>query len=204
MAGLWCSSRARARSCGVSHREAHGRLKHKPPQRCGGMWLGMWDVPRGTGSVSRCSMIVLKMPRRLSWPNRAGSARYVHNNSIQPFVRTRSPTPVERCQPVVFWQWMVPTDTHGHSHSGDVGDHYVALTWSSVVDGRPDRHREVAGASCRTCAESAPQRAPTARKCTVRTTLATSAQAALLGGPFGHAEQAIRRHQDDLFGAVQR
>ena len=33
-------------------------------------------------------------------------------------------------------------------------------------------HREVAGASCRACAESAPQRASTARKCTVRTTLA--------------------------------
>ena len=33
---------------------------------------------------------------------RAGSTRNVHNNSIQPFVRTRSPTPVERFQPVVF------------------------------------------------------------------------------------------------------
>ena len=32
---------------------------------------------------------------------------------------------------------MVPTDTH--SHSGDVGHHSVALKWSSVVDGRPDR-----------------------------------------------------------------
>ena len=30
------------------------------------------------------------------------------------------------------------------------------------------------------------------------TTLTPSAQAALLGGPFGHAEQAIRHHQDDL------
>ena len=49
------------------------------------MWLGMWDVPRGTGSVSRCSMIVLKIPRRLPWPNRTGSTRNVHNNSIQPF-----------------------------------------------------------------------------------------------------------------------
>ena len=57
------------------------------------MWLGTWNVPRrGTGSVSRCSMIVLKIPRRLPWPNRAGSARYVHNNSIQPFVKTRSLT----------------------------------------------------------------------------------------------------------------
>ena len=46
---LVCSSRARARSCGVSHREAHRRFKHKPPQRRGGMWLGIWDVPRGTG-----------------------------------------------------------------------------------------------------------------------------------------------------------
>ena len=36
------------------------------------------------------------------------------------------------------------------------------------------------------------------------TTLTPSAQAALLGGPFGRAEQAIRRHQDDLLGAVQR
>ena len=35
-------------------------------------------------------------------------------------------------------------------------------------------HREVAGKSCRACAESAPQRASTARKCTVRTTLAPS------------------------------
>ena len=43
-----------------------------------------------------------KIPRRPPWPNRAGSTRYVHNNSIQPFVRTRSPTPVERCQLVVF------------------------------------------------------------------------------------------------------
>ena len=32
---------------------------------------------------------------------------------------------------------MMPTDTHGHS--GDVGGDSVALTWSSVVDGRPDR-----------------------------------------------------------------
>ena len=166
------------------------------------MRLGMWDVPRGTGSVSRCFVIVLKIPRRLIWPNRAGSTRYVHNNSIQPFVRTRSPTPVERCQPVVFWQWMVPTDTPGHS--SDVGHHSVALTWSSVVDGSQIGHREIAGASCQTCAESAPQRASTAQKCTIRTTLAPSAQAALLGGPFGRAEQAIRHHQDDLLGAVQR
>ena len=35
------------------------------------------------------------------------------------------------------------------------------------------------------------------------TTLAPSAQAALLGGPFGRVEEAIRRHQDDLLGAVQ-
>ena len=97
----------------------------------------MWDVPRGTGSVSSCSMIVLTIPRRLPWPNRAGSTRNVHNSSIQPFVRTHSLTPVERCQPVVFWQWMVSTDTHGHS--GDVGHHSVALTWPSMVDGRPDR-----------------------------------------------------------------
>ena len=65
-------------------------------------------------------------------------------------------------------------------------------------------HREVAGASWRTCAESAPQRASTARKCTVRATLAPSAQAALLGSPFGRAEQATRRHQNDLLGVVQR
>ena len=65
-------------------------------------------------------------------------------------------------------------------------------------------HRELVGASAGKCDESAPQRASTARKCTVRTTLAPSAQAALLGGPFGRAEQAIRRHQDDLLGAVQR
>ena len=65
-------------------------------------------------------------------------------------------------------------------------------------------HRELVGAIAGKCDESAPQRAPTARKCTVRTTLAPSAEAALLGGPFGHAEQAIRRRQDDLLGAVQR
>ena len=81
MAGLWCSSRARARSCGASRREAQGHLNHKPPQRRGGMWLGMWDAPRGTGSVFSCSMIVLNIPRRLRWPNRAGSTRNVHNNS---------------------------------------------------------------------------------------------------------------------------
>ena len=131
------SSSARARTCGVSRREAHGRLKHKPPQRRSEMWLGMWDVPRGMGSVLSCSMLVLTTPRRLPWPNRAGSTRNVHNNSIQPFVRTRSPTPVERCQSVVFWQWMVSTDTH--DRSGDAGDNSVTLTWSSVVDGRPDR-----------------------------------------------------------------
>ena len=100
MAGLWCSSLARARSCGVPRREAHGHLKHKPPHRRGGMWLGMWDVLRGTGSVSSCSIIVLTITRRLPWPNRAGSTRNVHDNSIQPFARTRTPTPVERCQPV--------------------------------------------------------------------------------------------------------
>ena len=81
MAGLWCSSRARARSCGASRREAQGHLNHKPPQRRGGMWLGMWDVPRGTGSVFSCSMIVLNIPRRLRWPHRADSKRNVHNNS---------------------------------------------------------------------------------------------------------------------------
>ena len=81
MAGLWCSSRARARSCGASRREAQGHLNHKPPQRRGGMWLGMWDAPRGTGSVFSCSMIVLNIPRRLRWPNRAGSKRNVDNNS---------------------------------------------------------------------------------------------------------------------------
>ena len=81
MAGRWCSSRARARSCGVSRREAQGRLKHKPPQRRGRMWLGMWDAPRGTGSVFRRSMIALNVPRRLRRPNRAGSMRNVNNNS---------------------------------------------------------------------------------------------------------------------------
>ena len=103
LAGLRCSSRARARSCGVSRREAHGRLKHKPPQRRSEMWLGMRDVPRGTGSVLSCSMVVLTTPRRLPWPNRVGSTRNFHNKSIQPFVRTRSPTPAERCQPVVVF-----------------------------------------------------------------------------------------------------
>ena len=58
-------------------------------------------------------------------------------------------------------------------------------------------HRELVGAIAGTCGVSAPPRAPTARKCTVRTTLAPSAQTALLGGPFGHAEQAIRHHQDE-------
>ena len=81
MTGLWCSSRARACSCGVSRREAQGRIKHKPPQWRGGMCLGMWDAPRGTGSVFTHSMIVLNVPRRLRWPNRAGSTRNVNNNS---------------------------------------------------------------------------------------------------------------------------
>ena len=65
-------------------------------------------------------------------------------------------------------------------------------------------HRELAGAIAGTCDESAPQRASTPRKCTVRTTLAPSAEAALLGGPFGHAEQAIRRRQDDLLDVAWR
>ena len=101
-AGLWCSSRVRARSCGVSRREVHGRLKDKPPQRRSEVWLGMWDVPRGTGLVLSCSKIVITTPRRLPWPNRVGSTRNVHNNSIQQFMRTRSPTPVERFQSVEF------------------------------------------------------------------------------------------------------
>ena len=66
-------------------------------------------------------------------------------------------------------------------------------------------HRELVGAIGRTCAVSGrPQRAPAARKCTVRTLLAPSARATLLGRPFGRVEGAIRRHQDDLLGAVQR
>ena len=48
---------------------------------------------------------------------------------------------------------MVPTDTHGHS--GDVGHRSVALTWSSVVDGRPDRpsrgRRRIVSDVCREC-----------------------------------------------------
>ena len=164
MAGLWCSSRARARSCGVSRREAHGRLRHKPPQLRGGMWLGMWDVPRGTGSFSSCSMIVLTIPRRLPWPNRAGSTRYVHNNSIQPFVRTRSRrhqwkgasrwcSDSGRCQqtPVAaaVTRVIVPWHLHGRVWSmiGQIG------------------HRELVGAIAGTFDESAPQRASTARKC---------------------------------------
>ena len=65
-------------------------------------------------------------------------------------------------------------------------------------------HRELAGAIGRTCAVSGPQRAPAARKCTVRALLAPSARETLLGRPFGRVEGAIRRHQDDLLGAVQR
>ena len=41
-------------------------------------------------------------------------------------------------------------------------------------------HRELVGAIAGKCDESAPQRASTARKCTVRTTLAPSAETALL------------------------
>ena len=52
-------------------------------------------------------------------------------------MRTCSPTPLARCQPVVSWQWMVSTDTH--DRGGYTGDRSVTLTWSSVVDGRPDR-----------------------------------------------------------------
>ena len=76
--------------------------------------------------------------------------------------------------------------------SGYVGDHSVALTWPSVGDGRPDqppsRDREVAGASCRACAESSPQREPTARKCTVRTWFAPPTEESLLGRPFGRSD----------------
>ena len=65
-------------------------------------------------------------------------------------------------------------------------------------------HRELVGAIGRTCAVSGPQRAPAARKCTVRTLLASPARTSLLGRPFGRVEGAIRHHQDDLLGAVQR
>ena len=83
--------------------EAQWRLNHKPPQWRGGMCLGVCDAPRGTWPVSSF-MITLNVPRRLRWPNRAGSARTVNYNSIQPFVRARSTMPVARFQPGVFWQ----------------------------------------------------------------------------------------------------
>ena len=52
-------------------------------------------------------------------------------------------------------------------------------------------HRELVGAIGRTCAVSGPQRAPAARKCTVRirTLLAPPARATLLGRPFGRVER---------------
>ena len=66
-------------------------------------------------------------------------------------------------------------------------------------------HRDLCRRHGRTCGVSAPQRAPTARKCTVRTTARTTGLAhPLLDRPFGRAEGAIRRRQDDLLGAVQR
>ena len=65
-------------------------------------------------------------------------------------------------------------------------------------------HRELVGAIGRTRAVSGPQRAPAARKCTVRTLLAPSSRTTLLGRPFGRVEGAIRHHPDDLLGAVQR
>ena len=65
-------------------------------------------------------------------------------------------------------------------------------------------HRELVGAIGRTCAVSGPQRALAARKCPVRTLLEPSSRTTLLGRPFGRVEGAIRHHQDDLLGAVQR
>ena len=41
-----------------------------------------------------------------------------------------------KCQPEEFWSWMVPTDTL--NRGGYMGGRCVALTWSSVADGRPD------------------------------------------------------------------
>ena len=64
-------------------------------------------------------------------------------------------------------------------------------------------HRELVGAIAGTCGVSGGQRPSTARKCTVRTLLAPPAQTTLLGRPFGRAEGAIRRHQDDLLGAYE-
>ena len=150
-------------------------------------------------------MIVLTTPRQLPWPNRAVSTRNIHNNSIQPFVRTRSPKPVERCKPVVFWQYMVPTDTHGRS--GDVGNNNVTLTWSSVVDGRPDRpsrgRRRIVPDVCRECSSKSIHCSKVHSSYHPRT-IGLGSFTYLLGGPFERAEQAIRHHQDDHLEAVQR
>ena len=81
MAGLWCSSRARSFVWCVSPRGAGAFKTQATAQRRGGMCLGMWDAPRGTGSVFTRPMIVLDVPRRLRWPSRAGSTRNANNNS---------------------------------------------------------------------------------------------------------------------------
>ena len=65
-------------------------------------------------------------------------------------------------------------------------------------------HRELVGAIGRTCAVSGPQRAPAARKRTVRALLAPSSRTTLLSRPFGRVEGAIQHHQDGLLGAGQR
>ena len=97
-----CSSRVASRSFDVACGEAKGRLKHKPPQRRGVVCLGLCDVPGGTGSISSRSVVILKVPRGLRWPNSAGSTSNIDNNSTQPFVSTRSTTSVVRCRQEAF------------------------------------------------------------------------------------------------------
>ena len=73
MAGPWCSSWVVSRSCRVSRREAQGQILTEATQRRDGLCVGIYDAPRGTGSILNGSMIVLSTPRRLRAPARAYS-----------------------------------------------------------------------------------------------------------------------------------
>jgi hypothetical protein len=101
----------------------------------------------------------------------------------------------------------------GSSHfqepkAGRGGGNSVALTWPSVFGGRPDRpsrgRRRIVPDVCKECSSKSTHCSKVHGSYHPPRTIAPSARAALLGGPFGRVEQAIRRHQDDLLRAVQR
>ena len=153
--GLWCSSRARARSCGVSRREAQGRIKHA--QAAAVAW---WDVPwyvgrtkrHGVGfysfhdSLKRSSSTPMTKPR-----GRREMSIIIRDNHLIGHVRrqqwqgaSRWCSDSERCQQTpmsaaVTWT-IVPWHLHGRTWSmaGQIG------------------HRELVGAIAGTCGVSAP------------------------------------------------